>query len=79
MSEEQKKKFKLWGGLSLSGVVAVFTFVFAYVERGDDRIRAEVKAYVDVKDRAVVKRLDQMHETLIRIDERVYKLNEKND
>lgn len=58
MSDEVKKKAKVLGGVG-GGVVsiALLTFLFGYVDREADQVRAESRTYTDLKYDIILEKL----------------------
>lgn len=58
-------------------LISFATGVFAYVnQRVDDKVEG-VKEYVDVKHTAVEDKLNKIESILMRIDDRIYQLNQR--
>lgn len=72
-----------WAG-GFGGIVGFFSFFLSYVDRETEQLHARmierdklVRQYIDVHNSNIIERLEDINDTLIRIDDRVYKIHER--
>ena len=81
-----KKILATIGASAGAGITAFTTMVFAYIDTKVDDVNkrvedkyVSVKEYVDTRHSAVEDKLSKIEGILIRIEDRVYKLKQKED